>query len=610
MERQPAGNRTLATGALQYMLQRLRGRRGLLMLGAFGLMLLVGALANAPAILLGRILDDVDEAGATFGDIVPGLVLIAACIIGREAVIWGRKFIVESIGTRVEQEEFVRVISGLLSADLSIMIREKIGALHTRIQRSIEGIIRLIKLLFMDFLPTTVTAVVAVAIAGSRSPIVAAFMIAVGVLGSLVTWCQVSSQKGIRLELFGAKETIGAKVNELLSGIGFVRASGMVSREEEACAQLADGVRSKEMRHHTWMMSYDAMKQLIEGAGYVAVIAFAAWQAGRGVISKGDVLTMAILYVNAAHPLRELHRIVDEGYEAVLKVRELVQLQALPPDLGLAGAATPDSRTRPEAKVVARGLTVRLPSPDGKETVALRDVSVEIPEGQFVGIAGPSGSGKSTLARTLLGLISDYQGSARICDIELRDWNKEALAEWVGYVPQNPFLLAGSVRENVRYGANGVCVEDDALWKALIDAQIAERVKSLPRTLDALISEGGRNLSGGEKQRLALARVFLRDARILVLDEATSALDSTNEARIQEAMLRLAKGRTTLIIAHRLSTLRDVDRILVFDRGRIVQDGPYKDLESVPGLFRDLVERQRHLHLAGELGGPAGSSSP
>lgn len=588
----------LTKGAIRYLLSRLRGRRGALMFVAFLMMVGFGTLTNAPALLLGRILDQViGVENPSFALVVPGLLLITGCILGREVLSWGRKFIVETVATRIEREEFIRVITRLLTMDLSVMVSEQIGAMHTRIQRSIDGIVRLVKLLFIDFLPTTVQAVIAVGMASSCSVTVAGIMISVAALGSIVTYLQVSSQKGIRLEIFGAKEAIGAKVNELLNGIGFVRASGLISAELDSSGELAEAVRSKEMRHHKWMMSFDALKQLVEGGGYVAVIAYAAWQAAQGNISKGDVLALAILYMSVATPLRELHRIVDEGYEAILKVRELAQLHALPSDPGLSGNLIP---TMPEATIRVRNLTARLSGPEGKNTLALNDLSVEIPEGQVVGIAGPSGSGKSTFAHILLGLISDYEGSAKVSGIELIEWEKESLARLIGYVPQAPFLLAGTVRQNLLYGPNGALRDDDAIWRALDAAQIADRVGCLPDSLDALVSEAGRNFSGGEKQRLAIARLFLRQARILVLDEATSALDSENEARIQESMISLSRGKTTLIIAHRLSTLRDVDRVLVFQDGRIVQDGAYTELVARPGVFRELVERQKHLDLATE----------
>lgn len=591
----------MATGALRYLLSRLGGGRGFWMCLAFLMMLGAGTLANQPALLLGKILDRViDVPGVEFADVLPALALIAACIVGREIAIWGRKFIVETIGTRIEREEFINVIQRLLTMDLSVMVNEQIGALHTRIQRSIEGVVRLVKLLFMDFFPTTVQAAIAIIMASSRSSTVALVMIATGLLGAIVTYLQVSSQKGIRLQIFGAKEAIGAKVNELLQGIGFVRAAGQVSTEIGESGRLAESVRATEMRHHKWMMSFDALKQLVEGGGYVTVVAYAVWQAAQGNISKGDVLTLAILYTSVATPLRELHRIVDEGYESIMKVRELIQLRRLPADRGLSGTARP-VEAKPTPTIRVEDLTVRLKGPEGKRTVAIEKANVEIPPGQVVGIAGPSGSGKSTFAHVLLGLVSDYEGSAQICDIELVDWEKESLARYIGYVPQSPFLLAGTVRKNVLYGTNFESENgDETVWEALEAAQIAERVESFPDRLEALISEAGRNLSGGEKQRLALARLFLRDSKILVLDEATSALDSANEEKIQSAMMELSEGKTTLIIAHRLSTLRDADRVLVFEEGSIVQDGTYDELVSIDGVFKELVERQRHLRLAGE----------
>lgn len=584
----------LARGALSYLISRLRGKRAVLVFFAFIAMMSAAYLNSLLPVILGNIVNRIADAGvgATFDLVVPMLILIVSCVVGRELFTWIRKFLIETVATRIEREEFVGVIGKLLRVDLSFMISQKIGALHTRIERSIQGIVKLVKLTFLDFLPQISFALMAIVAALQYNAAVPIIMLIVFILTSLITYAQVSSQKGIRLQLFAAKEAIGGKMNELLNGIGFVRAAGLVQTEIDNSAGLAEAMREKEMRHHKWMMTFDGMKQVVEGGGFLAVIAYAAYQSVQGSLQPGDVVALALLYERAAQPLRELHRIVDEGYEAIMKVRELSTLRALPTDRGLEGTKKPAAQL-PDTTIAVDRLSVYLSGPEGKATHALRGVTLEIPEGQVVGIAGESGSGKSTLASTLLGLISNYEGHATISGVELVEWDKESLATLIGYVPQNPFVLAGTVRENVCYGqTNGRTLDDATIWAALEDAQLADRVRALPGELNATISEAGRNLSGGEKQRLALARLFLRDSRILVLDEATSALDNVNEARIQKAIERLAGGRTIILIAHRLSTLRAADRVLVFQEGDIVEDGTYDELVAIDGVFSELVRKQ------------------
>jgi ATP-binding cassette subfamily B protein len=306
-------------------------------------------------------------------------------------------------------------------------------------------------------------------------------------------------------------------------------------------------------------------------------------------VSTGDVLTFAVLYGAASAPMRELHRIVDDGFESFLKVRELVNLHNLPEDPGFPGRA-PLGKTVSDV-VEADDLYVRYVRADGTPFEALRGVSVRIRRGETVGIAGPSGSGKSTFVKAVIGLITDYEGSLKVFGVEVKSAEKEELARRIAYVPQKAFLFSGSIRENVLY-ATGTSQDDQQIWSALQMARISEFVQTLPSGLDGRVAEQGRNLAGGEQQRLVLARVFLKGAELYVFDESTASLDNENERLVQESIEGIATGGTTILIAHRLDTLRIADRILVFDSGRIAQDGTFETLAVTPGLFQKLLLRQ------------------
>lgn len=588
----------LVKGSLHFLGARLRGARMLGMILAFGLMLGAGWFANVPALLLGGLVDQVSRSGpiSSFLNVAGPLLLISLAILGRELFAFLRKLIVEGVATAVERDEFVRVIGHLLSVDLRSIAGEQIGALQKRIDRSIEGVIRLLKLTFLDFLPTAVVAGVAMYMAGSRHVYILLLMIAVSVAGTLLTMAQVRSQKGIRIELFRAKEGISAKVVELLLGIEYVRASGARRSEVSYSKGLARDLRAKEYRHHKWMMSYDAAKQLIEGAGFVGVIALGVWLAARGDASTGDILTFTVLYTSVAAPLRELHRVVDEGFEATLKVDDLRRLYELETDVGLQGRAkVPDTRSgRSGPAISCRDVTVTMSRQGNVKEDVLRKVNVEIVPGATVGIAGPSGSGKSTFAKAVLGLISHYEGVLKVLGEEVREIDKENLAKHTAYVSQAPFVVSGTVRKNATYGMEADAVTDSSILEALRAAQFSDQFLHRLGGLDGAIHEMGRNLSGGEKQRLVLARVLLKNAELVVLDEATAALDNVNEALVQSAIDTMARGATTvLVIAHRLTTLRNVDRILVFEEGAIVQDGSYASLAAEPGLFRQLLEVEK-----------------
>jgi len=573
---------------------RLKGKPLVFLLIAVGLMLVAGLLQNYPAVVLGRVLDlIIEEDETTFRLVIPSLLLIAALFAGRELLTIVRKYLVEYTATKLERGEYVGVVRHLLSVNISQVLAQKVGVLSTRIDRSIEGLVKLIKLMFIEFLPTLITALIALSIAATRQWLVAAVMLVVTALGALLTFIQVRSQAGIRVELIRSKEDQAHKLTELLWGLDYVRASGLTEREVLAAGKLAEFRRAKEFKHHKWMMSFDSGKQLIEAAGYVIVLAIGAWLAARGSISEGDVLTLTVLYASVAQPLRELHRITDEAAESTLRVADLAGIYEYKLDSGLKGTHAPIGNTDSGVMILAKNLSVKFCADDASQVNALNGISAEVGAGQVIGLAGPSGSGKSTFIRTLLGLHPEYEGMLRVNDVEVRDADKGSLADLIGYVPQQPFLLSATFRENLQYFGKSNEFSDEKLWHALSEACLSDLVSSLAGGLDHEIREQGRDLSGGERQRLALARLFLRPAPLIVLDEATSALDSNNEMLILDNVCNTLRGSTIIIIAHRLMTLQRCDKILVFENGSIVQFGTFETLKAGAGLFSRLLELSR-----------------
>ena len=205
-------------------------------------------------------------------------------------------------------------------------------------------------------------------------------------------------------------------------------------------------------------------------------------------------------------------------------------------------------------------------------------------------MSGPSGAGKTTLCSLLPRFYEVQDGSITIDDIDIRDMTMQSLRSQIGVVQQDVFLFAGTIRENISYGRLGASEEDilDAARRARLDDVIRE----LPKGIDTLIGERGVKLSGGQKQRLAIARIFLKNPPILILDEATSALDMHTEEAIQQSLLELAKGRTTLIIAHRLATIRNADRIIVVDESGIAEEGHHQELVERAGIYAALHHAQ------------------
>lgn len=224
-------------------------------------------------------------------------------------------------------------------------------------------------------------------------------------------------------------------------------------------------------------------------------------------------------------------------------------------------------------------------------SVLYKDFSLSIEAGQIVGLVGPSGSGKSTFVKLIQRLYDVSDGCIRIDGEDISKVDQASLRRSIALVPQDPHLFHRSLAENIAYGRPDASLDD--INAAARKAHAAEFIEALPLGYDTLVGERGVKLSGGERQRVAIARAFLVDAPIVIFDEATSSLDTITEKHIQDAMAELMKGRTTIMIAHRLSTVRDVERILVFDKGRLVEEGDHQSLMQLPsGRYRALQDLQ------------------
>ncbi|MNI06219.1 putative multidrug export ATP-binding/permease protein [compost metagenome] len=226
---------------------------------------------------------------------------------------------------------------------------------------------------------------------------------------------------------------------------------------------------------------------------------------------------------------------------------------------------------------------------ENKEKV-LQNVNLSVRAGETIALVGPSGAGKTTLCSLLPRFYDAESGSITIDGMDLRQMKLESLRSHIGIVQQDVFLFDGSIRENIAYGR--LDASEDDIWQAAKRAQLEELILSQPKGLDTMIGERGVKLSGGQKQRLSIARMFLKNPPILILDEATSALDTETEAAIQTALAELSKGRTTLVIAHRLATIKNADRILVVAAGGIAEQGGHEELMEAGGIYSRLHRAQ------------------
>jgi len=556
------------------------------------IIVIAGALNNLPALILGKLVDTlITVSHIPFESVTPFLILIILIILVKEAlnVVW--KYLIENIATQVDKEQTVNVIERLLQTDIGgFLYQQHIGALHGRIFRSIQGVIGIIKLTFREFAPILFSALAAIIIAFYQKPLIATVMILVIPTGLFLIFKQVSSQKGIRVSLLRGKEQIDGKVVEMLGGIETIRALNTGTNEVGKIEEIAERLRKIEIRHHVYMALFDAAKYLNESFFYILVVVLSILFASQGIITKGDILVYSILFLSITSPLREIHKILDQAHENSIRVNDLYELLHQPLDISFQTKNRIKKSTNKKGNCVIKTNNLKF-AYSGKASGVLDGITATIEAGKSIGIAGASGCGKTTFIHLLLKLIHGYSGEITLFGKDLKTVTREEIAEKIAYVPQRPFIFSGTIKENIIYGVKKEISETDII-EATKKAHIYNEIFHVLGGLQGKVTENGTNLSGGQKQRLAIARVMLRSPELIIFDEATSALDNTNEAIIQHNIEDEFKGKTIITIAHRLTTLKNCDQILIFDKGKIVQEGTFEELASAKGLFQDFLKQR------------------
>ena len=320
----------------------------------------------------------------------------------------------------------------------------------------------------------------------------------------------------------------------------------------------------------------------------VAVIAVGGWLIMDGEMSYEDLITFSLYTSTFINPMRKLSNLSEMLVDGFAGLSRFVDLMRIEPDL----KDKPDAVDLRDVKgeISVEDVSFAYERDDSE---VLHHVSLHVSPGETIAVVGPSGGGKTTLCSLIPRFYDVGEGAIRIDGHDVRDVKQQSLRRNIGVVQQDVFLFAASIMENIRYGRPGATV--DEVIAAARQAEIYDDIMAMPDGFDTYVGERGTLLSGGQKQRISIARIFLKNPPILILDEATSALDSVTEARIQRAFDQLAKGRTTLIIAHRLSTVRNASRILVVRDGVISEEGTHEALLARGGDYAQLYNTQ-NLH--------------
>ncbi|GAB5468509.1 MAG: ABC transporter ATP-binding protein [Rhodospirillales bacterium] len=388
-----------------------------------------------------------------------------------------------------------------------------------------------------------------------------------------------------------AREAAGelaAHAVDSVQGLGEVVANGQVKARAEALDGLTDRHLRLRLPFFRELTVQSSLLEVLTGLGGLAVVTVGGLRTVQGELDPGLLPLMTLLALAAFLPVSEIAQIGRQLADTLGATRRIHAVHSLEPAVTDGPGVASDQAPPSGASLAVEGVDFRYPR--GGETI-LQEVSFQIPPGQTLALVGPSGAGKSTLAHLIMRFWDPQAGRILLDGHDLRDFGLDALRERVALVAQDTYLFNDTLEANIRMAKPDASAEE--LEAAVGHAALGDLIASLPEGLATPVGERGAALSGGQRQRVAIARAFLKDAPLLILDEATSHLDAVNERLVRGALDRLQEGRTTLVIAHRLSTVRNAHSILVLQRGRVMEQGNHADLLAKGGLYARLVRRQQ-----------------
>ena len=578
----PADSRSPSRLDLRRVVSLARPEATPLLLGSVALVIGSGSSLAAPA-LVGRLVDGVTEGAGRAALDQAALILLGVFAVSGVATAL-RSYLFTVAGERVVARLRTDLYRAVMTQEIGFFDTRRTGELTNRLASDTTVLQNAVTVNISMALRYALQALGAIGILMWTSWRLTLVMLAVvplvaggaGVYGRMLRRVSKQVQDALARSSEVAEET--------LAGVRTVRA---FAREEREVARYGSAVDESFAlaRHRARLGAVFTGGVSFLGYGAIAAV---LWYGGvllsEGSLGFGDLTSFLLYTFTVAFSIGALSSLWSDFAKAAGASERVFELLDREPEVE-AGGLRPATV---EGRVVLDGVHFAYPSRPGAPV--LSGLTLGLEPGQVVALVGPSGGGKSTVAALLSRFYDPDEGVLSLDGRAFVELDAGWLREQVGVVSQEPILFATSIADNIRYGCADA--SDSAVEAAAAAANAREFVQDFPDGFETLVGERGVRLSGGQKQRIAIARALLKDPAVLVLDEATSALDAESEHLVQEALDRLMTGRTTLVIAHRLSTVRDADRVVVLDGGRVAEEGSHNELLEMNGLYRKLVERQ------------------
>jgi ATP-binding cassette subfamily B protein len=481
----------------------------------------------------------------------------------------------------------------LHALSLRFHLERKTGGLTRIIERGTRGIEQLLSFVVFNIAPTILElAMVTAILLIMFHPGFAAITLGTIFLYGWVTIALTKWRVEIRRRMNDSDTEANTKAVDSLLNYETVKYFNNEGHEASRYDKAMDRYATAAEKSTVSLSLLNTAQATIIAAGLTAVMILAAYEIDAGRMTVGGLILVNGFLVQLYVPLNLLGTVYREIMQALIDMEKMFGVLNVPPEIRDKPGATPLRVTGGEVKFENVVFAY-----DPQRTI-LKGISFTVPAGKTVAIVGPSGAGKSTISRILFRFYDIASGSVVIDGQDIRDVSQDSLRAAIGIVPQDTVLFNDTIRYNIRYGRIGA--SDAEIVDAARMAQIEPFIKRLPDGFEAMVGERGLKLSGGEKQRVAIARTLLKNPPILMLDEATSALDTHTEREIQSALKLISQNRTTLVIAHRLSTVVDADEILVLDQGQIVERGRHEELLARGGAYAAMWNRQKEAAAARE----------